>query len=147
ASGEILNSITVDPSVGPTGYIFIPSSNGAVYFSNNGSTWIRVGTSDQINSRSIIFLTVSTHIDTSTLGNTFIVGADGAGFYFLNLAAGTLSRFSDVTVTGLYAGSVRRVLVDPIQNNLVFLGTAGTGLWRTNFDPATGMTPGTWIQE
>jgi len=142
ASGEVLNGVTVD-----NGYVFIPSSNGAVYFSNNGSTWIRVGTSDQINSRSIIFLTVSTHIDTSTPGNTFIVGADGAGFYFLNLAAGTLSRFSDVTVTGLYAGSVRRVLVDPIQNNLVFLGTAGTGLWRTNFDPATGMTPGTWIQE
>ena len=144
ANGEVLNGVTVD-----NGYVFIPSSNGAVYY-YNGSAWNKASTSDSINSRSIIFLTVSTNIDTSAppgTGVIYIAGADGAGFYYLNLSNNSLARFSDVTVTGLYAGAVRRVLVDPVQNNTVFLGTAGTGLWRANFDPSTGAVISTWIQE
>ena len=94
---------------------------------------------------------MSAHTDSTGLGIIFLVGADGAGFYTLNVTNGNLERFSDVTVTGLYTGAVRRILVDPspAQNYTVFMGTAGTGLWRANFDPATGeVSPSsTWIHE
>ncbi len=77
----------------------------------------------------------------------YLVGADGLGFYTLNVTNNILTKFSDVTVTGLYAGAVRRMLVDQTQNNTVFMGTAGTGLWRATFDPATGAVNSTWIHE
>lgn len=140
---HVLEGVTADSA---TGYILVPSDNGAVYYSDdNGATWTTADTNDDINGRSIEFLTVSTHVDTSAVpGHKYLVGADGAGFYTLNTGNGHLSRFSDVTVTGLYAGSVRRILVD---ETTVFMGTAGTGLWRAEFDPATGEVNSTWIHE
>lgn len=139
-SGDELRGVTVD-----SGYIVIPSRNGAVYYSQDGSAWSKASTSDQVIGSVVGFLTVSTRVGTS--GPVFLVGADGAGFYTLNVANNTLSKFSDVTVTGLYAGAVRRILVDPAHSNTVFMGTAGTGLWRANFDPATGSVNSSWIHE
>jgi hypothetical protein len=141
ANGEELRGVTVDGS-----YIFIPSSNGAVYY-YNGTTWARATTTDEVNGRLVGFLTVSTHVDTAGSGVIYLVGADGLGFYTLNVTNNILTKFSDVTVTGLYAGAVRRMLVDQTQNNTVFMGTAGTGLWRATFDPATGAVNSTWIHE
>jgi hypothetical protein len=136
---DLLEGLTVD-----NGYVFAPSNNGIVYY-YNGVTWTNASTDDQLNSRPIIFLTVSTQVGAD--GPTYLVGADGAGFYYLNVADNSLSRYSDVTVTGLYAGSVRRILVDLPNSNTVFMGTAGTGLWRARFDPATGGSPSTWVHE
>ena len=145
-NGEQLQGATVDPV---SNYILIPSNNGAVYYSQNGTAWARASTSDQINGYTVSLLNVSAQVGNNGPGPVYLVGADGLGFYTLNVQNNTLSRFSDVTVTGLYAGAVRRILVDPIHNNLVFMGTAGTGLWRANFDPATGLVaPGSsWIHE
>jgi hypothetical protein len=47
-------------------------------------------------------------------------------------------------VTGLYAGAVRKILVN---GSTVLMGTAGTGLWRATFDPALGEVNSTWIHE
>jgi hypothetical protein len=139
--GDELRGVTVD-----NGYILIPSKNGAVYYSNDGTNWSRASTGDQVSGSVVGFLTVSTRVGTT--GPVFLVGADGAGFYTLNVGSGTLSKFSDVTVTGLYAGAVRRILVDLTNNpNTVFFGAAGTGLWRANFDPATGFVNSSWIHE
>jgi hypothetical protein len=142
ANGEELRGVTVD-----NGHLFIPSSNAAVYYTTDGVTWTKATTTDEVNGRSVGFLTVSTHVDTAGSGVIYLVGADGLGFYTLNITNNTLTKFSDVTVTGLYAGAVRRMLVDPTQNNTVFMGTAGTGLWRATFDPATGAVNSTWIHE
>jgi len=139
-SGDELRGITVDDVAG---YILIPSSNGDVYWSTNGTAWPKAGTSDEINGHQVAFLTVSTRVGVPASGDVFLVGADGAGYYTLNTGNGDLSRFSDVTVTGLYAGAVRRILVD---GSTVFMGAAGTGLWRATFDPA-GEVNSTWIHE
>jgi hypothetical protein len=117
-----------------------------VYYSTNGTAWSKASTTEQVAGNTVGFLTVSTRVGTS--GPVFLVGADGGGFYTLNAVSGTLSRFSDVTVTGLYAGAVRRILVDLTNNpNTVFFGTAGTGLWRATFDPAGGTVVSGWIHE
>jgi hypothetical protein len=137
---ELLRGATSDAN-----FLIVPGKQGAVYVMNTSSAWTSYTTSDQVNSLVVGFLTVSQAI----ASNLYLVGSDGNGFYYLNVgAAGTfvngLTRFSDVTVTGLYAGAIRRVLIDPAQANLVFLGAAGTGLWRSSF--ATGQA-GTWIHE
>jgi hypothetical protein len=139
-SGDELRGVTADAN-----YILIPSNNGAVYYSTNGTAWSKATTGDQVAGRSVGFLTVSAQV--GSVGPVYLVGADGAGFYTLNVGNNTLSRFSDVTVTGLYAGAVRRMLVDPAHSNTVFMGTAGTGLWRANFDPAAGAVNSSWIHE
>jgi hypothetical protein len=141
-SGDELRGVTVD-----SGYILIPTSRGDVYYSTDGTSWVKAGTSDSVNGRQVGFLTVSARVGVSGPGDVFLVGADGAGYYTLDVANGTVDRFSDVTVTGLYAGAVRKILVDPAQSNTVFMGTAGTGLWRATFDPATGQVNSTWIHE
>lgn len=146
ASGDELRGITVDPAVPfAPGYILIPSSFGDVYYSTDGVTWIKTGTSDTVNGHQVAFLTVSARVGHNGPGaDFFVIGADGAGYYTLNVALNRVDRFSDVTVTGLYAGSVRKILVD---GSTVFMGTAGTGLWRATFDPALGQVNSTWIHE
>lgn len=141
SSGDELRGVTVDDTAN---YILIPSGNGAVYYYDGVTSWARARTGDNLNGRQVGFLTVSTRAGNVGLGkDIFLVGADGAGYYTLNTGNGNLSRFSDVTVTGLYAGAVRRILVD---GSTVFMGAAGTGLWRATFDPA-GEVNSTWIHE
>jgi hypothetical protein len=139
---ELLRGVTADGT-----NILIPGKQGTVYVSSNGTTWTLFTTADLLNGTVVGFLTVSQAV--SANGPVYLVGTDGNGFYYLNVGAsnGTigagLSRFSDVTVTGLYAGAVHRILVD---GPLVFMGALATGLWRSSFDVLTGQA-GTWIHE
>jgi hypothetical protein len=142
-----LTGVTVDDA---NSNILIPAKSGTVYFSpDNGVTWTAFQTADQVNGANVHFLTVSQPVGTT--GPIYLVGSDGLGFYYLNISpyatstfAKGLTRFSDVTVTGLYAGAVRRIMKD---GTLVFMGTAGTGLWRSTFDVTTGSLSGSWIHE
>ena len=137
-SSDELRGVTVD-----SGYILIPASSGDVYY-NNGVSWAKTGTSDTVNGRQVGFLTVSARVGAAGPGDVFLIGADGAGYYTLTTLDNTVTKFSDVTVTGLYAGAVRKILVD---GSTVFMGTAGTGLWRAIFDPALGQVNSAWVHE
>jgi len=159
-----LRGVTADPSPGTN--VLIPSKLGTVYYStNSGAGWNHYTTGDQAtngNTGVVGFLTVSQQVGSS--GPVYLVGSDGNSFYYLNLGgtgtfASGLSRFSDVTQTGLYAGAVRRILVDygSGRGNLVFFGMASSGpsyvagpsegLWRSSFDPTTGALSGTWVHD
>jgi hypothetical protein len=143
-SDDELRGVTVDAVAG---YILIPSKNGDVYYSaqNPAVAWFKGGTTDALNGRQVGFLTVSARVGNNGPGvDFFLIGADGAGYYTLDVANNRVDRFSDVTVTGLYTGAVRKMLVD---GSTVFMGTAGTGLWRATFDPALGQVNSTWIHE
>ena len=146
---RVMGPFTVDTSVelrGVTvdsGYILIPASSGDVYY-NNGVSWAKTGTSDTVNGRQVGFLTVSARVGAAGPGDVFLIGADGAGYYTLTTLDNTVTKFSDVTVTGLYAGAVRKILVD---GSTVFMGTDGTGLWRAIFDPALGQVNSAWVHE
>ena len=79
-------------------------------------------------------------------GNVYLVGADGWGYYYLNVAAAHFTRFNDSTIL-LYSAAVRRILVDLVgRDNSVFMGTAGGGLWRASFNNGAPDANG-WIHE
>jgi hypothetical protein len=140
-----LNGVFVD---GVTGRIFIPSkSAGVFYSSNSGGTWAQYGP-DHINSNTVGYLCVAGPADTAG-GDEYLAGADGYGYYYMNVAAGTFSRFNDSTIL-LYNAAVRRILIDltvPGRNS-VFMGTAGGGLWRASFNSGSpDPTLYGWIHE
>ena len=154
-STDDLRGVTADGT-----YILIPAKSGNVYYSTDGiSTWGSVPTNDQVNQAVVGFLNVSAQVGlkpaltlpvTPNPVYTYLVGSDGLGYYYLTLTLGgtpTLTRYSDVTVTGLYAGSVRRILVDLPNGNTVLMGNNATGLWRATFNSTTGAVSSSWVHE
>ncbi|MGA2479969.1 MAG: hypothetical protein ABSG63_14555 [Spirochaetia bacterium] len=148
ASSGQLNGVFIDPdpTLGRGTRIFIPSKLGGIYYSpDGGTTWGQYGP-DNINNNTVGYLCVAGPVDAvSPGGNLYLVGADGWGYYYLNVSAGTFTRYNDST-TLLYSAAVRRILVDPAGNNSVFMGTAGGGLWRASFNSGAPDANG-WIHE
>jgi hypothetical protein len=129
---------------------FIPSKSGGIYYNpapSGAGVWSKYGP-DNINGNTVGYLCVAGPVDApSGTGHVYLVGADGWGYYYLDVTGSTITRFNDATIL-LYSAAVRRILVDlsvPGQNS-VFMGTAGGGLWRSSFNNGAPDGNG-WIHE
>jgi hypothetical protein len=133
-NGGQLNGVFTDGA-----RVFIPSKSGGVYY-NDGITWAQYGPDNQ-NSYTVGYLCVGGPVG---VASKYVVGSDGYGYYYLDVVAGSFTRFNDATIL-LYSAAVRRILVDT-SNNSVFMGTAGGGLWRATFNSGVPDANG-WIHE
>jgi hypothetical protein len=119
--------------------LIVSSKLGAVYFCLNAATpsWTKVTTTKVVD-KTVGFLGIAG----PTPGNAdkYLIGAEGYGYYTLDVLTPNLTRFSESTIA-LYASAVRGFLID---GTTVFAETLSKGLWRTSF---TSGVPGDWIQE
>ncbi len=129
----------VEGIFGVVGKVFVATKKGGLYH-GTGAAWTQI-VAPVVGSATVALLTVSGPVDLG--GDKYLVGSDGFGYFTLSVSAGTLARFSDSTI-GLYAASVRRILVD---GSTVFMGTNGAGLWRATFDTAAGAVSSAWTHE
>jgi hypothetical protein len=123
----------------PPGRVIIATKLGL--YVRDAGTWSQVAPA-QVSGVTVPFLTAA---GPSDAGNIYLAGTDGYGYYYLDWAAKTLTRF-DTSTIALYNAAVRRILVD---GTTVFMGTSGAGLWRGTFESATGKLPAAnaWVHE
>jgi hypothetical protein len=129
-------------------HVILAMANQNLYFSTDGISWAQL--SDKpVSGYNAGFLGAAGPVDGAySNGGVYLVGTDAsqggaAGFYSFNLAARSMSRYINLSIS-LYIDAVRRVLYDPL-NNIAFFGTINSGLWRTSVD-ASG-NPQSWVQE
>jgi hypothetical protein len=123
--------------------LIVTSKLGAVYYCPNAAAplWTKV-TAAKVGDKTVGFLGISKPVDAA--GDRYLVGADGYGYYTLDVSATpTLTRF-DVSTIALYASAVRGFFVD---GSTVFAQTLARGLWRANFTTAGVPDSDGWIQE
>lgn len=145
SSDEVLTSVFGDNGT----RLFVASNKGFVYYSDDeGTTWYKNAAAVEVNGTGVSFLTVAGGSSSSSM----LVGSNGYGYFILTIAGSapsltlTLTRFS-VNTIGLYSGSVRQFLLDPVYPNRLFACTNAKGLWRNeSFDSAT-CAVGAWSQE
>ena len=140
AAGDELRDVLADGN-----RLIVSSKLGAVYYWADATapSWTKV-TAANVGDKTVGFLGIGGPVD-GPGGNKYLVGADGYGYYTLDVstATPTLTRFSESTIA-LYASAVRGFFVD---GTVVFAQTLARGLWRATFT-AGGVPDSTgWIQE
>jgi len=142
---DTINGLFVaDPTLHPGVVIITTKTSGVFYTTNSGGTWSHAGADvPSGSSNPASYLAAAGPID--TLGDKYLIGSDGFGYYTLSLSTG-LTRFQDTTIL-LYTSSVSKILVD---GSNVLMGTNFNGLWRAVFDANGVVASGTnqyWIHE
>jgi hypothetical protein len=101
--------------------IYVASRAGAIYRSTTGASWTRIEVPTVSGAHPPL-----TRFGGVLGGTHLLVGSDGYGYYRLETATDTLTRYATTTST-LYTASVRSLVVD---GSTVFALTGGRGLWR-----------------
>ena len=151
-STDTINGLFADPV--NLGRVFIVTKTTGIFYTlNGGSTWTRINADQPSGSANpVSYLSVGGPVDVSAGNVVYLVGADGFGYYTLNISGGgSWSRFGDSTIL-LFTASVANIFVDQSFGQCnVLLGTNAQGVWRAVFDSTLGaVINGTnqyWIHE
>ena len=134
ATPDQINGVFAD---GSTLYIFTAKSGIYTLAAGGATATLLVAAPVPSTSVYVSFLCMAK--PTGSTG-TYLVGADGYGYY--TLSGTTLTRYSDTSVA-LYAESVSHIVIDGVN---VFMGTNATGLWGAQMDGSGALTT-TWTHE
>jgi hypothetical protein len=124
--------------------LIVSSKLGAVYYCPDvtAPSWTKV-TAAKVGDRTVGLLGIAGPVDAA--GDKYLVGADGYGYYTLDVSptTPTLTRFDESTIA-LYASAVRGFFID---GTTVFAQTLARGLWRATFTVGGVPDSSGWIQE
>jgi len=124
------------------GYIYVGTRNGTIHRTNDdGATWETLGSyTSPLGSRPKVKFTTFAQANADHL----FVGTANYGFYELDATAFTAKHFSDSSKPDLYNGSIECFYRN---NETVFIGSMGHGLWRNTYSAATATWGDTWRLE
>jgi hypothetical protein len=130
------------------GHYYLSTTHGRIFYSANGSgAWSPIDDSDgdniikSANNKEVPFR----HLKQIPVGGRILAGAYGYGYYSWVDGATTITRITNFTVQQVYTGVCDDFFIDT-TNNLVFLLTHGSGLWKNGYS-AGNLTDDIWEQE